>query len=834
MDTQELIRYCTSKLPDNMKARPWDVTNHGRAILHTEDQLNAYIAAYGEMHFIKCKAALQNFPFESLTNFEIVDWGCGQGIASLTLYEMLKEHGKVYGLKRIALIEPSEPALRRAEGFLKRVVHQGVEVVAINKGIPIDEESKELAEVVAATPMAIHLFSNILDIWNLNLKWLASKVASYSRLQQIVCVGPAIKGNSRLVDFCGFFQDKTVFSRIYQYPYAYTQTNYPFGCETMCFTLSSSGINESYVEKAEVTSYVDDYSYAAESLRGVVDDDIINVYNAIRAKLNDEDSIFIQPHISTDVPDLVVIRPKNGILILDVCKNVKDASVQYERTDNYRRNLFNVHLREVFGKALVNPSYWTIVKQAIYFPTEDNGERITVPGNDYVVRLYSDDIHDDKLLEKLNMSWQNKLFDDELYKGALKLITRNGWHSYKEGNENIIPTKRQRELAKSRSVEQKIKGVAGSGKTQVLAWRAVNAQIRTGGRVLVLTFNLTLVNYIKYRMGLVAADFNWTQFDITNYHQFFKSQANNHNLKPRIDDWDNDKYFEGCKGRTIKYDTILFDEAQDFRYSWYLLIKNYFLKEGGEFVVFGDGRQNIYSRQQDDDHTPRVPVIGRWTQINENANTTFRIENPDIAHLSSLFQDSFFDYSEPLAQQSVMPFEQYYIKYWNVGKDIAAKTLYSNIMWIINEFNLKKRDVTVLSQTCGVLRDIEDCQLSCGLERPITTFETKQQYDKIQRNSQWPKADIDSIRRVNKVHFTIDGDEIKMATIHSFKGWESPTVILVLQPEGVVDADINGMVENENSAALVYTGITRAKRNLFILNMGNNKYHDFFEKNIEK
>lgn len=100
MDTQELIKYCKSQLPENMKARPWDVTDHGRAILQTEDQLNAYIAAYGEMHFIKCRAALQNFPFENLTNFEIVDWGCGQGIASLTLFDMLKEHGKVYGLKK--------------------------------------------------------------------------------------------------------------------------------------------------------------------------------------------------------------------------------------------------------------------------------------------------------------------------------------------------------------------------------------------------------------------------------------------------------------------------------------------------------------------------------------------------------------------------------------------------------------------------------------------------------------------------------------------------------------------------------------------------------------
>lgn len=283
----------------------------------------------------------------------------------------------------------------------------------------------------------------------------------------------------------------------------------------------------------------------------------------------------------------------------------------------------------------------------------------------------------------------------------------------------------------------------------------------------------------------------------------------------------------------MRYDTILFDEAQDYRYEWYLLIKNYFLKEGGEFVVFGDGRQNIYSRQQDTDHNPRVPVIGRWTQINENANATFRIENPEITRLSTLFQETFFDYSEPLAQQSMMPFEQFHIRHWNVGRNVTAETLCSNIFWIINEFKLDRRNVTVLSQTCSVLRGVEEAYIKNGGEQPITTFETKEEYDRIKAVSKWPKADIDSIRRVKKVHFTIDYDGIKMATIHSFKGWESPVIIMILQPEGSIEDNVYNVIENENSPALIYTAITRAKRHLFILNLGNSKYHDFFTSNIE-
>ena len=837
MDTRELISYCAEQLPDNMKARPWETTNHGRAILQTEEQLNAYIAAYGEMHFIKCRAALQNFPFEKLTNFEIVDWGCGQGIASLTLHDMLVEHGKAYGLKRITLIEPSERALQRAERFVRRFVNPKVEIVSINKGIPNTDFSADFSKFVSTTSSVIHLFSNILDIRTLSLRWLARKVASFAREQHIVCVGPAIRGKSRISDFGGFFKEKTVFSQFSQYPYAYTETNHPFGCETLCFTFSSNSIDENYVEKADAATFIDDYSYVSESLRGIVDDNIIDAYNAIRAKLNDNDSIFIRPHISTDMPDIVVVRPKIGVLFLNVCTNIQNAEVEFERIKMYRWNIYNIHLKELLVKALIDKRYNALVKLAIYFPMVAQAPFIDEK-NKYVTCLLKDDLYNIKLLDNVDMVKSRGIFGSSLYECFIKLIVREGWHSYKEGDENIVPTKRQRELSRSGIKNQsgfancKIRGVAGSGKTQVLAWRAVNAQVRTGGRVLILTFNITLRNYIKYRMGQVAADFSWNQFEITNYHQFFKSQANNHQFKPQLEDWDNPSYFERCKNQTERYDAILFDEAQDYKYEWFLLVKNYFLAEGGEFVVFGDGRQNIYSRQQDEEHMPRVPIGRGWSQINEERRFTIRIENPQIVQLATAFQEQFFDFSEALVPQEALSFETFYVKYWNVGRDADSEMLCKNINWIIQNFGLNKRDVTILSQACNVLRNVEDCYSRYSGGVPMTTFEKKNEYEVIQRTSQWPKRDIDNIRRVNKVHFTMDYDNVKMATIHSFKGWESPSVILLLQPEGTIEDDVYTVIGNENSPALIYTAITRAKKNLFILNMGNDKYHDFFSNNI--
>jgi ATP-dependent exoDNAse (exonuclease V) alpha subunit len=66
---------------------------------------------------------------------------------------------------------------------------------------------------------------------------------------------------------------------------------------------------------------------------------------------------------------------------------------------------------------------------------------------------------------------------------------------------------------------------------------------------------------------------------------------------------------------------------------------------------------------------------------------------------------------------------------------------------------------------------------------------------------------------------------IKLSTIHSFKGWEINTLFLFIEPE---------KDEKEfTNAELVYTALTRAKRNLIVFNLGNKKYDEFFRAEIQ-
>ena len=68
IDPLAIVNECYKKLPQYLKEKPWEATDHGRAVLQTEDQLNAYLAAYGEIHIIKCLAALQNLPIDKFNN----------------------------------------------------------------------------------------------------------------------------------------------------------------------------------------------------------------------------------------------------------------------------------------------------------------------------------------------------------------------------------------------------------------------------------------------------------------------------------------------------------------------------------------------------------------------------------------------------------------------------------------------------------------------------------------------------------------------------------------------------------------------------------------------
>lgn len=93
MYIDRLIEQAKKNFHGEYESHPWDFPElkHGEGVLESENELNAYMAAYGKLHKLKMFKALEFLPLSEINgNFEICDWGCGQGIASICLLQNLR------------------------------------------------------------------------------------------------------------------------------------------------------------------------------------------------------------------------------------------------------------------------------------------------------------------------------------------------------------------------------------------------------------------------------------------------------------------------------------------------------------------------------------------------------------------------------------------------------------------------------------------------------------------------------------------------------------------------------------------------------------------------
>ena len=214
----EIIKLNKSLIPEPYKTHPWHYPglDHGTAILTQEEQCTAYIAAYGEMHQEKinevlCKINVSDF---QNTDIQIIDWGCGQGLATSCLFDFFTDKGISLELvKKVVLIEPSELALERARIHINAYLDNSDKIVPIQK--VLDDVTKD--EIKSSHPLAIHLFSNILDIPSIDLQQLSDKIKrGLSGKHYFFCWGPLNYGNSRIDSFWNYFSEsENVFTNVH-------------------------------------------------------------------------------------------------------------------------------------------------------------------------------------------------------------------------------------------------------------------------------------------------------------------------------------------------------------------------------------------------------------------------------------------------------------------------------------------------------------------------------------------------------------------------------------------------------------------------------------------
>jgi len=190
----------------------WEDLNHGVDLLDSHELMCQYLFAYGNMHEAKIHEALRGFPLKYFKGtFDIVDWGCGQGMATMSFIDYINRHNLDVNVQRVTLVEPSLMALERAALHVNSFLGNDSEIVKCNKFL--DKVTINDFITDGSRPV-IHFFSNILDIKDVDLKKLAGKLdETVLHDNYIVCVGPLNYGNKRIDAFHAYFDVEALYEK---------------------------------------------------------------------------------------------------------------------------------------------------------------------------------------------------------------------------------------------------------------------------------------------------------------------------------------------------------------------------------------------------------------------------------------------------------------------------------------------------------------------------------------------------------------------------------------------------------------------------------------------
>lgn len=566
----------------------------------------------------------------------------------------------------------------------------------------------------------------------------------------------------------------------------------------------------------------------------------------LKENLDQNFDIFFKPNINGDRPSIIILKKGAGVMIIEVKEwdledyvyvnggyagdygviILKDKSeipliTPFEKVMAYKKNLYEYHIEELTKKALFNENYRRLIKTAVYFhnSTEEETE-LKFSNNTKEMRSIKVWGIDSNIVEDIkNVLIDNELFDDNLYKKCFDKC-RDKYHGGENGKFIILEKKKRNLIKSKKGANVKIKGIAGSGKTVLLANRAVGAAIRKKGkcRILVLSYNMTLRNYIKDKIGEVRENFSWNVFDIIHFNMFIKQKANECGIEIKknlenIINHETYRLFEEVVSDDEKYDAIFVDEVQDFKREWLDILKDIFLKDDGEYVIFGDEKQNIYNRDLDNHKRVKTNIKGRWNELTKS----YRVST-NIANLLREFQKEFF-------------LNKYELDNIEIEEQIGLAINEDEVRYLYNEnlnyldifdaskkiFDVKKidyNDTCIIGSSIDELREMEYYtrkKYSIKVER---MFETKEEFIDISNLSKSHEK-LEVLRESRRFNFFAQGEGIKMCTTESFKGWEIDNLVLIID-------------ERDKNTELIYTAITRCKKNLLIINRGNIEFHNFF------
>jgi len=330
-----------------------------------------------------------------------------------------------------------------------------------------------------------------------------------------------------------------------------------------------------------------------------------------------------------------------------------------------------------------------------------------------------------------------------------------------------------------------ILGVAGSGKTLLAAEKARRLAAQ-GFDVLFTCFNRPLAEFLAATLGRLE------RVEVSTFHRLSERLGQEAGLigpNPAHDaayfDELPDVLDRALKVLTdVRYDAIVVDEGQDLDAVWWLPLLDLLRdREHGIVYVFGDANQDLYHAREPDELGVVMPDSPPVYYLTENRRSTKAIH--DFA-VRFAVPDASAPPSVALGPEG-RPVEIF--TYTDGSADACLRVLGTVLRRIIDAGQVAASDVVVLTprshRSSWLMR-------ADGPAVEAWPYRLMPEYG--------PEGAV--------LSSPTKGNEVRVATIHRYKGLESPVVVL---------CEIDTRVPEEELAGLLYVGATRARAHLVVV-----------------
>ena len=581
------------------------------------------------------------------------------------------------------------------------------------------------------------------------------------------------------------------------------------------------------------------------------------VFELFKEALPLEWEMYIQPHLNGLRPDLVLLNPYAGIAVFEIkdwSSNTLQSSIRYNwKTQSpinqikiYEDEIFNLYcprLDDRYGKAVISAGLiFTRIPQA-----EVN--RLLNPFRDGNMGKFPDQypFAGAEGLEENNIDAlfpENKKWGQQNPSRTMSNDTANdlrGWLKEpafsKEQREPLKLNDRQREIATepTQARHRKVRGPAGSGKSQALAARAA-VLASEGKRVLVCPFNITLMNYLRdivarhtrelaaqrggnpkvIRQQVEFRHFHgWCKRICTlaghenDYSQLWKRSPEEAEAEAVLDEHMAKLVLQIYADPSVIdslpfYDAILVDEGQDYNKEWWQTLRAA-VEPDGEMLLVADKTQNIYGKDLTwlDGSLRGTGISSNWY----NLETSYRLPL-EIVPILEDFSENFLipsgvEVDIPENEQTQLDLNPpAQLRWVQVSSETSiAEICFEEARWQMKCLGSDTAipDIIFLTSTNNTgLMFVEKCE-----QRKVRVLYTFGQED--QEPHGFAQGDGNLRKHENsrrkKLAFFLGDAKIKATTLHSFKGWEGMHLVLYVS-----------RIASAEDRALFYTALTRLKK----------------------